>query len=221
MIGIRGAPALSQFRLDRLLGLLEAQSSKVSALSSRWIHFVDAEELDPRERETLNKLLTYGAREHWAPQQSSTHRILVTPRSGTVSPWSSKATDIVHVCGLTSIRRVERATLYEIACATPLNAAELEAVAAQLHDRMTESVWIDQEQPAALFHHAPARPLRSVALREDGQAALARANAQWGLALSADEIEYLVAAFRQLGRDPTDAELMMFTQANSRSESVV
>ena len=215
MISIRGAPALSQFRLDRLLGLLEAQSSKVSALSSRWIHFVDAEELDPRGRETLNKLLTYGAREHWAPQQSSTHRILVTPRSGTVSPWSSKATDIVHVCGLTSIRRVERATLYEIACATPLNAAELEAVAAQLHDRMTESVWIDQEQPAALFHHAPARPLRSVALREDGQAALARANAQWGLALSADEIEYLVAAFRQLGRDPTDAELMMFAQANS------
>jgi phosphoribosylformylglycinamidine synthase len=222
MLSIRGAPALSQFRLDRLVALLEGQSCRVTTLSSRWIHFVDAQELEPREREILHKLLTYGARERPAPQHSNlepapaanAHRILVTPRAGTESPWSSKATDILHVCGLTSIERVERGTLYEIGCATPLNAEELKAVAAQLHDRMTESAWIDQEEPV-LFHHAEARPLRSVALRADGRAALTRANAQWGLALSADEIDYLLSAFQQLGRDPTDAELMMFAQANS------
>jgi phosphoribosylformylglycinamidine synthase len=222
MISIRGAAALSQFRLDRLLALLEAKSFPVTTLSSRWIHFVDAEELDPREREILNKLLTYGARERPAPQHARpaaaaaahTHRILVTPRTGTESPWSSKATDILHVCGLTSIERVERGTLYEIGCAALLSAADLKAVAAQLHDRMTESAWIDAEEPR-LFEHAEARPLRRVSLREDGRAALTRANAEWGLALSADEIDYLVAAFRQLGRDPTDAELMMFAQANS------
>src|ERR1700733_7605720 len=109
MLSIRGAAALSQFRLERLLTLLEAQSSRVTTLSSRWIHFVDAQELDAREREILHKLLTYGARERSAPQHpnvepapaATPHRILVTPRAGTESPWSSKATDILHVCGLT------------------------------------------------------------------------------------------------------------------------
>jgi len=221
MISIRGAPALSQFRLDQLLSLFKAQSSRVTTLSSRWVHFVDAgRELEPRELEVLHKLLTYGARErstrqHSGIQDSGTHRILVTPRVGTESPWSSKATDILRVCGLTSINRVERGTLYDIGCDAPLPAAELNAVAARLHDRMTESAWIDRDEPAGLFHQAAARPLRSVALSEDGHTALARANEAWGLALSADEIDYLVEAFRKLGRDPTDAELMMFAQANS------
>ena len=215
MFRILGAPALSQFRLDRLLGLLQAQSPRVSALTSRWVHFVDAQALEPKQREVLDRLLTYGARERDATQRSSTHRILVTPRVGTESPWSSKATDIVRVCGLNSIHRVERGTLYGIDCATRLTKAELGAVAAQLHDRMTESAWIDEHEPAALFQQGTARPLRSVDLREEGHAALSRANVEWGLALSADEIDYLVTAFRQLGRDPTDAELMMFAQANS------
>ena len=237
MISIRGAPALSQFRLDRLLGLLQSQSSRVDTLSARWIHFVDTPDLEPREREILEKLLTYGARERPAPTASgtldriaprdpiamadpiapaaSTHRILVTPRVGTESPWSSKAADILRVCGLSSIARLERGTLYQVGCSAPLTDPELQAMAAQVHDRMTESAWIDQEEPAALFHHGPARPLRSVALLRQGHAALAHANEKWGLALSADEIDYLVAAFRELRRDPTDAELMMFAQANS------
>jgi len=232
MISIRGAPALSQFRLDQLLSVFKAQSSQVVTLSSRWVHFVDAGgELEPKELELLHKLLTYGARERTAPQYagdsrdsgshdsggrgSGSHRILVTPRLGTESPWSSKATDILRVCGLTSIKRVERGTFYDIRCDAPLPAAELHAVAARLHDRMTESAWIDRDEPTGLFHQAAARGLRSVALREDGRNALARANVEWGLALSADEIDYLVEAFRKLGRDPTDAELMMFAQANS------
>jgi phosphoribosylformylglycinamidine synthase len=216
MFSVRGASALSQFRLDQLLRLLQEQSSAVTALSSHWVHFVDAAApLDGSELEVLRKLLTYGARQRTASQHPSNHRILVTPRVGTESPWSSKATDIVRVCGLASITRVERGTLYELQSATPLQAAELQILAAQLHDRMTESVWIDRDDPEGLFHQAEARPLRRVSLADDGHAALARANQDWGLALSSDEIDYLVAAFRKLGRDPTDAELMMFAQANS------
>jgi len=216
MFSVRGASALSQFRLDQLLHLLQAQSPRVTALSSRWVHFVDAAQpLGASELEVLQKLLTYGARERAAAQHPSAHRILVTPRVGTESPWSSKATDIVRVCGLASITRVERGTLYELVCEAPLDAADLKALAARLHDRMTESVWIDHDQPEGLFHQAGARPLRRVSLAEDGHAALARANQDWGLALTGDEIDYLVAAFRKLGRDPTDAELMMFAQANS------
>jgi phosphoribosylformylglycinamidine synthase len=119
------------------------------------------------------------------------------------------------VCGLKSITRVERGTLYDLACEGPLDSADLKVLAARLHDRMTESVWIDRDEPEGLFHQGEARPLRCVSLAGDGHAALARANEQWGLALSRDEIDYLVDAFRKLGRDPTDAELMMFAQANS------
>jgi phosphoribosylformylglycinamidine synthase len=216
MFSVRGAPALSQFRLDQLLRLLQAETPRVTALFSRWVHFVDAvSPLGEPDLEVLRKLLTYGTRERTAPQQPSTHRILVTPRVGTVSPWSSKATDIVRVCGLDSITRVERGTVYDLLCEAPLDAAQLQALAARLHDRMTESVWIDRDEPDGLFHQGAARPLRRVALAEDGHAALRRANEAWGLALSGDEIDYLVDAFRKLGRDPTDAELMMFAQANS------
>jgi len=139
----------------------------------------------------------------------------VTPRLGTVSAWSSKATDIAHVCGLATVTRLERGTTYILRCTEPLSGAELGRLAPLLHDRMTESIWTDEPLPAALFTPAAARPLRTVALGGAGVAALGRANTEWGLALSADEIDYLVGAFRSLGRDPTDAELMMFAQANS------
>jgi phosphoribosylformylglycinamidine synthase len=133
-----------------------------------------------------------------------------------VSPWSSKATDIAHVCGLTGIRRLERGTLYFIDADAALSPAELLRLGTLLHDRMTESVWAGEGvEPDGLFHAAAARPLRSVALGADGHGALARANTDWGLALSVDEIDYLVTAFGRLGRDPTDVELMMFAQANS------
>jgi len=169
MFSVRGAPALSQFRLDQLLRLLQAETPRVTALFSRWVHFVDAvSPLGEPDLEVLGKLLTYGTRERTAPQQPSTHRILVTPRVGTVSPWSSKATDIVRVCGLEAITRVERGTLYDLLCEVPLDAAQLQALAARLHDRMTESVWIDRDEPDGLFHQGAARPLRRVALAEDG-----------------------------------------------------
>jgi phosphoribosylformylglycinamidine synthase len=220
MFSLFGAPALSQFRLDQLLRALKAEEPRVSALASRWVHFVDtARNLSDSELALLGTLLTYGPRESAQdrpkPAAVSAHRILVTPRVGTESPWSSKATNIVNVCGLGAVTRVERGTMYFIESSAPLRAAELKVLAAHLHDRMTESVWPDSADPEGLFHAAAPRPLRHVVLGANGQAALARANQEWGLALSGDEIDYLVKAFRALRRDPTDVELMMFAQANS------
>ncbi|HTB27888.1 MAG TPA: phosphoribosylformylglycinamidine synthase, partial [Steroidobacteraceae bacterium] len=213
MFSLLGAPALSQFRLEKLLQLLRAREPRVVAVSSRLVHFVDAARtLDESQLEVLGKLLTYGPRPH--AQAERGRKLLVTPRLGTVSPWSSKATDIARVCGLADVRRLERGTVYFLQSSSPLEDAEFESLGALLHDRMTESLWIDTMEPE-LFGAAAPRPLRLVTLGRDGHAALARANAEWGLALSAEEIDYLVAAFGKLGRDPTDVELMMFAQANS------
>jgi phosphoribosylformylglycinamidine synthase len=219
MFSLFGAPALSQFRLDELLRALKTQDSRITALSSRWIHFVDTTRvLSESELDVLGKLLTYGTAVpdglRGADSLRDGHRILVTPRVGTESPWSSKATDILHVCGLDAVTRVERGTVYYIESTAALGVADLNKLAVHLHDRMTESAWADSVEPVGLFHAAPPRPLRYVALGE-GTAALARANRDWGLALSSDEIDYLLRAFHHLGRDPTDVELMMFAQANS------
>src|ERR1700733_1097694 len=217
MFSLFGAPALSQFRLDQLLRSLKVEEPRVQALASRWMHFVDTSRpLQESELEVLGKLLTYGARVPDALRElPSGHPLLVTPRIGTESPWSSKATDIVHVCGLGAVTRVERGTVYFIESTSPLGSADLLKLAAHLHDRMTESIWTDSLEPTGLFHAAAPRGLRQVVLGEHGREALARANQQWGLALSGDEIDYLVQAFGKLGRDPTDVELMMFAQANS------
>jgi phosphoribosylformylglycinamidine synthase len=218
MFSLLGAPALSQFRLLKLLQSLQLLNPRVSGVSSRYIHFVDeSRPLNEHELEVLGKLLTYGPRAHMHSDRGQ--QLVVTPRVGTVSPWSSKATDIAHVCGLQAVRRLERGTLYfiETAPAAPaeplLGPDELRELGALLHDRMTESVWFGE--PSGLFDSSGARPLRTVALGTNGHGALARANVEWGLALSDDEIDYLVKAFGSLGRDPTDVELMMFAQANS------
>jgi phosphoribosylformylglycinamidine synthase len=213
MFSLPGAPALSQFRLERLLQALQGVDSRVRGLGSRLVHFVDAARpLDEAEQELLGKLLTYGPRPHL--QEERGQRLLVTPRLGTVSPWSSKASDIAHVCGLDAVRRLERGTAYMIEAEEPFTEAELRALGPSLHDRMTETLWTDTLEPD-LFHVAAPRPLKVVALGREGHAALTHADAELGLALSPDEIDYLVAAFTALGRDPTDVELMMFAQANS------
>jgi len=217
MFSLFGAPALSQFRLDELLRALKAQDSRITSLGSRWIHFVDTTRaLSESELDVLGKLLTYGTLDPDSPPDPrGGHRILVTPRVGTESPWSSKATDILHVCGLSAVIRVERGTVYFIGSSAAMAVDDLNKLAARLHDRMTESIWADSVEPVGLFHAAPPRALRQVALGALGSEALARANRDWGLALSSDEIDYLVRAFHSLGRDPTDVELMMFAQANS------
>ncbi len=141
-----------------------------------------------------------------------------TPRAGTISPWSSKATDIAQVCGLASVRRIERAIRYDLTVSQRLDDAALRRLAAGLFDRMTEMVVGNAGEAERLFaHHAP-NGVRTIALAA-GRPALEAANVQLGLALAPDEISYLLEAFARLGRDPTDAELMMFAQANFRASA--
>jgi len=215
MLELPGAPALSAFRIAKLLERLTASEPAVQGLSARFVHFADlARPLTPAETALLRQLLTYGPRLPPQAHAQEGERLLVVPRAGTISPWSSKATDIVHVCGLASVRRVERGIEYRLRAAQPRGPARHTALAPALLDRMTEMALLEAGEAARLFAHAPARPLATVSLR-GGRAALAAANERLGLALSADEIEYLLASFAQLGRDPTDVELMMFAQANS------
>jgi phosphoribosylformylglycinamidine synthase len=207
-----GAAALSRFRLDRLCTALRALDPRVTGVDARWVHCIDTRRTPAAdERVLLQRLLGDVDPEPAA----GGYRLVVTPRVGTVSPWSSKATDIAQVCGLAQVARLERGCAYWIRAAATLDEAALLRLGAALHDRMTETLWLGEPDLAALFASGAPRPLRTVALGTLGRPALEAANRDWGLALSGEEIGYLVDAFRALGHDPTDAELMMFAQANS------
>ncbi|MCC7437872.1 MAG: phosphoribosylformylglycinamidine synthase [Armatimonadetes bacterium] len=214
MLILRGAPALSPFRIARLLSTLACQHPHISALYAEFVHFVETERpLTEAEQTVLNRLLEYGpALESHTPEGTL---LLVTPRPGTISPWSSKATDIAHNCGLRAVERIERGTAYYLASAQELGEQELGAIARQLHDRMTQSVFTQMEFTAELFRHATPQPFSTIDLLTGGRAALQEANQQLGLALADDEIDYLLNSFTALGRNPNDIELMMFAQANS------
>jgi phosphoribosylformylglycinamidine synthase len=215
MLEIPGAPALSAFRIAKLVDRLAALEPAVKGLAARFVHFADvARPLDSSETGVLRELLTYGPTLPAAEAAAAGERVLIVPRAGTISPWSSKATDIVKVCGLASVRRVERGIEYTLRAARTLGPAQLTRLAPALFDRMTEMAVLDSGEVARLFGHAPPRPLAIVPLAR-GRVALEEANERLGLALSADEIDYLLASFTQLQRDPTDVELMMFAQANS------
>lgn len=214
---LAGPGALSAFRAQRLLQRLRAIDPDIGEVSGRYVHFVHATRaLDPGAEARLNALLDYGER---AGPQAEGAEFLVVPRLGTISPWASKATDIAHNTGLAAIHRIERGTLYRVARRRGLFAGKKPAddarIAAALHDRMTESVIDPATDPAQLFTELEGKPVQTVAVLARGRAALQEANRTLGLALSDDEIDYLVEAFRQLARDPTDVELMMFAQANS------
>jgi phosphoribosylformylglycinamidine synthase len=213
MLLLPGAPALSQFRLEKLLGALRSIDPRVESLTAHFQHFVDlGRPLTADEARVLARLVESDVAP--APPAAG-ERLVVMPRPGTISPWSSKATDIAHVCGLAAVRRIERGTLYTLGLGAPAEPGLLARLAAPLHDRMTEAVGYAPEDAARLFDVEPPRPLATIALGADGGAALVAADARLGLALSPDEIDYLVAAYARLGRDPTDVELMMFAQANS------
>ncbi|HYM42482.1 MAG TPA: phosphoribosylformylglycinamidine synthase [Steroidobacteraceae bacterium] len=214
MLEIPGAPALSAFRIAKLLDRLTAIEPAVRGLSARFVHFADlGQPLNEAQHGVLAQLLSYGPSLP-ADSASGGARVLIVPRAGTISPWSSKATDIVRVCGLSQVRRVERGIEYRLHSAQPLAAAQLMRLSSALLDRMTEMALLDSADAARLFAHTRPKPLATVSL-EGGRPALAAANDRLGLALSDDEIDYLLASFAQLGRDPTDVELMMFAQANS------
>jgi phosphoribosylformylglycinamidine synthase len=230
MLQLPGSTALSDFRLEQLLRDLQARVPAIQSITARFAHIVDlTEPVGSADMSVLQELLNYGrhanaasgtqrrisARDDQRMERGRLRTLLVVPRIGTISPWSSKATDIAKICGLKCVERIERGVEYSIHASRPLTDDDINIVSASLHDRMTESVLTEGEDKDALFASHAARLLAHIPLRSDGAVALERANRDLGLALSADEIEYLAEKFHELGRDPTDTELMMFAQANS------
>ena len=212
MLILRGAPALSAFRHGKLLAQLTDKVPAVSGLYAEFAHFAEVSgTLGADEQQVLARLLKYGPS---VPVQEPAGRLfLVIPRFGTISPWSSKASDIARNCGLDKIQRLERGIAYYVE--GDFSEADAGLIAAALHDRMTQLVLEQFEGAAELFSHAQPKPLRAIDVLAGGRAALEQANVELGLALAEDEIDYLVTSFNGLGRNPHDIELMMFAQANS------
>ncbi|HEX4938370.1 MAG TPA: phosphoribosylformylglycinamidine synthase, partial [Candidatus Kapabacteria bacterium] len=186
MLQLRGAPALSAFRRTRLLNDLQSVVPAVTGLYAEFMHFADlGDALTAGEQQVLESILRYGPTE--AVEKPVGQLLLVVPRPGTISPWSSKATDIAHNCGLAKVKRLERGIAYHVAASAPLNTAQLQQLAGRLHDRMVEAVFTEMEEAARLFRVEDPRPLTTVDVLGGGRAALATANKTLGLALAEDE----------------------------------
>jgi phosphoribosylformylglycinamidine synthase len=217
ILRLRGSQAVSGFRLQKLLESLRTDAPAIRSLAATFWHFVHVERpLTADEAGRLDAVLE-GPGGRAVPEPDERIDLLVVPRLGTLSPWASKATDILRHCGLPAVRRIERGCAWQLHCedgARPGTAIRL-AVAARVHDRMTESVLDALDAADRLFDDLADAPLATIDLSGGGAVALETANRELGLALSADEIDYLVDAFGRLGRNPTDVELMMFAQANS------
>ena len=212
---VPGGNALSPFRAAALLARLRRLVPGLTAVSARHVHWVASERpLDEATTATVERLLTYGPPDAGEAQGAHVAVVVVAPRLGTLSPWASKATDIAHNCGV-DVRRVERVTEYHLATDEPLTEEEWGAAADLLHDRMTEAALPTRADAAALFDEREAEPMEHVDVLGRGRVAIEEADTAYGLALSDDEVDYLVEAFTGLRRNPTDVELMMFAQANS------
>ena len=216
MLRLRGSAALSPFRLDKILAALKTAAPRISHLYAEFWHFAWSDaELSATQQATLRQILTYGPK--LAEEAPSGELLLVVPRPGTISPWSSRATDIARHCGLESILRLERGVVYYATTAdgTALTEDEKRTLKTLIHDRMTEAVFGNIDDAERLYHKEVPAPLATVDIFSGGKAALQAANSELGLALSPDEVDYLVENFTRIGRNPTDVELMMFAQANS------
>ena len=213
---LRGSSALSDYKIDKLILSLSQAGVEVSSISTAFMHLIDcAEPLTDAQKDVLAKILTYGPVD--TAHEDKGELFLVVPRIGTISPWATKATDIAHNCGLNSIHRIERGEAFYI-CAKDGNAFTQEQkkiISSMICDRMVQTVLYSFDDAKALFSAQSPAPFKTVALTSGGKAALEKANVDLGLALSADEIDYLVDAFKNLGRDPSDIELYMFAQMNS------
>jgi len=212
MFVLVGAPALSPFRREKMLHAIgQASNHPIELLAMDSLYLLDGElsHLSSSAKHKIEQLLAAHWREH--DDLSQQYTVFITPRMGTISPWSSKATDIFQHCGLTQVRRVERG----MACQVRGDAEAIAAVSHYFHDRMTESLFTEAADLNTLFQQSPPKPCVWIDILAGGQHALAEANETLGLALSNDEIAYLFNAFTHLQRNPTDAELMMFAQANS------
>lgn len=214
VLPLRGVTALSDFRVEKLFQKAAALGLPEVKLSSEFWYFVGSEKaLDAATVEKLQALLAAQSVEQTPKAREGLHLFLVTPRLGTISPWASKATNIAENCGLEGIERIERGMAVWLEGA--LTDGQKQQWAALLHDRMTESVLTDIDATAQLFHHIQSETFSSVDVLGGGKEALVKANTEMGLALSADEIDYLVENYQALNRNPSDVELMMFAQANS------
>ncbi len=215
-LSLQGAPAISDFRHSKLLQQLSKKIADLDEISANYWHFIKTTtELDEKELEHLRSILDYGPTRHEI--DVSGQHFLVIPRHGTISPWSTKATDIAHHCNLEKIQRIERGVVWCISTKEHrlLEEIEKENVRLLIHDRMVESVFDSMEQAKLLFDEHIPSSMRCVDLMNEGRQALLVANQEWGLALSDDEIDYLVDSFAEMDRNPTDVELMMFAQVNS------
>ena len=214
VLPLRGVTALSDFRVEKLLQKAAALGLPEVKLSSEFWYFVGSEKaLDAATVEKLQALLAAQSVEQTPEAREGLHLFLVTPRLGTISPWASKATNIAENCGLEGIERIERGMAVWLE--GRLNDEQKQQWAALLHDRMTESVLPDFQTASKLFHHLESETFSTVDVLGGGKEALVKANTEMGLALSADEIDYLVENYQALQRNPSDVELMMFAQANS------
>jgi phosphoribosylformylglycinamidine synthase len=213
MLQLAGPPAATAFRLEKLRAELRSLVSAVTDVAVHFEHFVHlTHPLAEREQRVLEALLDYGGGA--AARTGGRQRLYVVPRLGTISPWASKATDIAKICAL-PVQRIERGRVFELTVRSVLTDADRQLIAPLLHDRMTETLLTEPPREDLLFaEHAP-RSVRTVDVLAGGRAALERANTEFGLALSREEIDYLAAQFAALKRNPTDVELMMFAQANS------
>ena len=214
-----GAAALSAFKSSKLLLSLQAKLPQVNAFSAQFVHLLDCtQKLSNSDSEVLRALLHYGAglsSDSTVADPALLLTRVVVPRPGTISPWSSKASDILHNCGLVRVDRIERGTVFTVTVDRPLSGSEVAVLDDLLHDRMTQAILEDVEQASCLFRHAQPQPHSSVDVLGRGRDALIDANTELGLALAGDEVDYLQQQFTDLGRNPNDIELMMFAQANS------
>jgi phosphoribosylformylglycinamidine synthase len=216
MLQLIGRSAFSVFRLNKLLASIQADVDGVEAIRSEYRYFIEVEgesDLSSTEQSVLETLLEAGIKKSVAA--SDEKFFLVTPRPGTISPWSSKATDIAHNSGIANILRIERGIAFFVKTNSSFTVENWKIVSQLLHDRMIEVVFESNDEVDRLFIHGQSRPLVSVDIQNGGRNALVDANKTMGLALAEDEIDYLVDNFIALGRNPNDIELMMFAQANS------
>lgn len=216
MHSLRGSAALPPFRLDKILNALKTSAPRINHVYAEFWHFAWFEgALNDAQQDKLQKILTYGPK--MVEETPAGELLVVIPRLGTISPWSSRATDIARHCGLENMQRLERGIAYYVTThdGSPLTEAEKQALKPLIHDRMTEAVFNSLHDAEKLYHTTQPAPLSTVDILAGGKAALNQANNEMGLALSPDEIDYLVENFTRIGRNPTDVELMMFAQANS------
>ncbi len=212
MITLKGSPALSEFRIQKLLDSVKPFG--VSQISSHFIHLIETRsELSQQQNEVLVNLLQYGPKMVDHVLEGET--FYVVPRVGTISPWSSKATDIAHICGLESVAKIERGIEYQVQFDGEVNDVYLNQVKLLCHDKMVEQVFDQLAHCEALFDHHSPKPMLTIDVLDGGKQKLEQANIELGLALSDDEIDYLVDSYTGLQRNPSDVELMMFAQANS------